>query len=91
MSKLKPGHNNDSFRLLKDTDNLKKGRVFSSFGGLVFGVVAKINGKEEAISFQDKNWFKLVERRKFVIDENFFPLTEKNINYGKQQIKRRFN
>lgn len=79
MSKLKYGHNNDSFRLLKDTDDLKKGKIFSSFGGLVFGIITKINGKEEAINFQDTSWFKMVKRKKFVINENFFPLNENNI------------
>lgn len=73
MNKAKIGHQNDCFRLLKDTDNLKKGKNFESFGGLVCGVVTKIEGKETVIRFDDKNWFKIIERKKFTINKNFLP------------------
>ena len=64
-SKVIIGHKNDTFRLLKDTDELKKGKYFESFGGLVFGIATKVDGVEIKINFSDKQYFKLKNGRKY--------------------------
>jgi len=66
MNKIIPAHRNDEFRLIKNTDTLRKGHIFQSFGGLVFGIVAQIEGNEKALNFNDKNWFKIKKTKTFV-------------------------
>ena len=48
----------DKFTLLKDIGNLRKGKKFDSFGGLVSAINVIVDGKEKTIRFDDKEWFK---------------------------------
>lgn len=46
------------FELLKNVGNLKKGKKFEAFGGLVSGLTVNQNGKLISLSFLDKKYFK---------------------------------
>lgn len=48
----------DKFTLLKDIGNLRKGKKFDSFGGLVSAVIVMVDGKEKTIRFDNKEFFK---------------------------------
>lgn len=52
------------FRLLKDTDKVKKNKKFDCYNGLVSGVVLTINGKQEKINFTNKEYFKMVIQKR---------------------------
>ena len=57
---------NDIFILKRDIGNTKKGKQYSSFGGLISGVVFNIDAKvlnEIKINFTDTNFFRL--KRKY--------------------------
>jgi hypothetical protein len=54
----------DNFVLLKDIGELKKGKKFESFGGLVSAVVVDMgDSKEQTIRFDNKEWFKLIKKK----------------------------
>lgn len=48
------------FKLLKDVEGYKKGKVYDHFGGLI----SEISTSSESIEFKDKNYFKPVKARK---------------------------
>ena len=48
----------DKFKLLKTFNEYKKGEIFDSFGGLVYGLSSKESVK---INFKDTEYFLLVE------------------------------
>ena len=49
------------FRVIKQFSDVKVGKVYDSFGGLVSGVNF---GNDESVSFSDSEYFKLVQARK---------------------------
>lgn len=46
----------NNFKLLKNFDGHKMGKIFESFGGLIRGVEGKKTGKK--INFDNKDFFK---------------------------------
>lgn len=57
---------NDIFVLKRNIGNAKKGKQYSSFGGLISGVVFPIDAKvlkEIKVNFTDNNFFRL--KRKY--------------------------
>jgi len=64
---------NSIFILQQDIGNLKKGRKFDSFGGIVSGITIEIEKEEKQISFANKKYFKLQKLKpKFRIGYNEF-------------------
>jgi hypothetical protein len=50
----------DKFVLIKSVGNLKKGKTFDSFGGLVSAIDIQLeDGTEKTIRFDDTEYFKL--------------------------------
>lgn len=50
---------NDIFILQQDIGNLKKGRKFDAYGGLVSGMNVEVDKEIKKISFANKQYFKL--------------------------------